>query len=275
MNDTKKTATQDSEAIAAKQKELDHKIATVDAYKKAMAVRTNFMNPDVWTQIRSMSKIFFESRALPKTIQNEPQLVMMLQAGYEMGMTPVESLHSLYMVNGTINVYGKAVTRRIREHGWRIEYKDESDESCTATVSRDDESYTETYTHKMAVDSGYTKSRSGDFKVGWLPGVNRRLKLRYGVLSLIIKSYIPEVLGSAQDISEVAEDVIIQGEEANNKDGEKQEKPDNRTPAETSTLAEKLEARRKKKSEEEKQAKKKPEKPEKKTKKADKKEKTT
>lgn len=182
------------------------KRASVEAYERAMQVSTTFMSPSIWTQIRSMAKVFHESRALPSTIDNEAKLVMVLQAGFEMGMTPVESLHSLYIVNGTINVYGKALTRRLREHGWRVTYKDESDTSCTARVVRGREAYEETYSYEMAEKSGYTKARSGEFKVGWLPGMNRKLKLRYGALSIIIKSYIPDVLGSANDIKEMAED---------------------------------------------------------------------
>ena len=43
------------------------------------------------------------------------------------------------------------------------------------------------------------------------------MKLRYGVLSKIIKTYIPEVLGSLGDITEVAEDYVIVEEETTNK----------------------------------------------------------
>lgn len=189
--------------------------ASVDTYKQAMAVQTTFMNPSVWTQIRAMGKVFFEGKALPSSIANEPQLVMVLQAGFEMGMAPVESLKSLYIVNGSVNVYGAATVRRLREHGWLVKYSDESDEQCTATVTLKDrktgailEEYTETFKYSDAEKSGYTKSSSG-LKVGWREGLNRKLKMRYGVLSLIIKSFIPEVLGSASDIAEVAMDAPI------------------------------------------------------------------
>lgn len=189
--------------------------ASVDTYKQAMQVSTTFMNPNVWTQIRAMSKVFFEGKALPSSIANEPQLVMVLQAGFEMGMAPVESLKSLYIVNGSINVYGAATVRRLRKHGWTVQYSNESDQECTATVTRKDgitgrmlASYTETFKYADAEKSGYTKA-AGNLKVGWKEGLNRKLKMRYGALSLIIKSYIPEVLGSASDIAELAMDAPI------------------------------------------------------------------
>jgi len=40
------------------------------------------------------------------------------------------------------------------------------------------------------------------------------MKLRYGVLSKIIKTYVPEVMGSAGDIAEIAEDYVIVEEPA-------------------------------------------------------------
>jgi hypothetical protein len=189
--------------------------ASIETYRKSMEVSTTFMNPNVWGQIRAMGKVFFEGKALPNSILNEPQLVMVLQAGFEMGMAPVESLKSLYIVGGTVNVYGPAVVRRLREHGWKVEYTDESDTGVTATVSNlnSGEKYTERYDYVMAEKSGYTKTNSGGEKIGWKAGINRKLKMRYGVLSLIIKSYIPEVLGSASDIAEVAMDAPQQAQE--------------------------------------------------------------
>lgn len=179
---------------------------TINLYEQAMQVQTNFLNPNVWQQIRAMGRVFFDSKAIPSSIVNEAQLVMVLQAGFEAGMTPIESISSLYIVNGNINIYGKAVTRRFRNHGWKIEYSDETDAGCTATVSKGDEAFQETYLYKDAEKSGYTVDRSGSLKVGWKEGINRKLKLRYGALSIILKSYLPDVLGNFADIKEIAED---------------------------------------------------------------------
>ena len=197
--------------------DVDAKKASVEAFNRAMQIETTYMSPNTWTQIRTMAKVFHEGKALPSCIQNEAQLVMVMQAGFEMGMKPVECLKSLYIVKGTINVYGPAVMRRLREHGWLITYKEDSDKSCTATISRGDETYTETLTFAEAEKSGYTKDGQGALKIGWKEGVNRKMKLRYGVLSIIIKSYVPEVLGSAVDIAEVAEDQQDYGNQVSEK----------------------------------------------------------
>lgn len=173
----------------------------------AESIKTNYMNPTVWGQIVGMSKTLFESHALPKHLINTAQVVMQLQAGFEMGMKPIESLQSLYMVNGAINVWGKAVPRRLREHGYNIKYTNESNEACTAIVTgAGREKYEETFKFQDAVDSGWTHDSNGHLKIGWREGANRKLKLRYSVLSLIIKSYIPHVLGAADEIQEIYED---------------------------------------------------------------------
>lgn len=179
--------------------------------------QTNFLDPNVYIQMKAMANDFVKSGAIPKGFTNAEQVLVGFQMGYEMGMKPMEALNSLYPVNGQLNIWGKATTRRLTEHGWQIAFTEESQESCTCTITKksgglisETRTYTETYKYADAEASGYTKDNYGKEKVGWKPGINRKLKLRYGVLSLIIKSYVPEVLGSAPDIVEVAEDFSVE-----------------------------------------------------------------
>jgi hypothetical protein len=177
--------------------------------KKARFLSTNYLNPAIWAQIKGMADTFFASKALPRHILNLPQAVMVLQAGFEVGLKPIESINSIYIVNGTLNFWGKAMIKRLREHKWTISYLEEDDTKCTAVVRRREEKYEETFLFSDAEASGWTKDRSGNLKVGWRKGQNRKLKMRYGVLSAIIKTYIPEVLGPANDIAEIAQDYEI------------------------------------------------------------------
>lgn len=173
-------------------------------------IKTDFFDPIVWGQMRGMAETFAMSGAFPTT-DNTAKIIVKLQAGREMGMTPIESVKSFYFVNGAINIFGAATMRRLREHGWTIEFK-ETPDSCTATIRKGKEKYSDTLTFKEAEDSGWTKSQSGYIKPGWVQGANRKLKLRYGVVSMLIKTYVPEVLGSAVDIAEIAMDATPVGE---------------------------------------------------------------
>ena len=179
--------------------------------QEARSTATDIFNPVVWQQMKGMATAFAASGALPRDM-NSSKLVLLIQAGYEMGMKPVESIKSFYFVNGILTIFGAATIRRLREHGWRIKYEESDADggSITATVTKrhsadDIEEYTDTFSYTDAELSGWTKGS----KPGWLPGANRKNKLRYGVISKIIKTYIPEVLGSVVDITEVAEDATI------------------------------------------------------------------
>lgn len=181
-----------------------------------------------FNQLIDMGTAMIKSGALPKS-DNAYTIAIKLLAGREMGMGPIEAIKSFYFVNGVLNIFGAAVTRRVREHGFIISYKDEPNK-CTATVSKGDETYVETFTFeeaqkskwtatfKKGPDGKYIKNADGKYteilKPGWYEGINRRTKLRYGALSMIIKTYIPEVMGSAVDITEIAEDTstVIDGE---------------------------------------------------------------
>lgn len=173
---------------------------------------SSYLDPRQWAHMKSMAIDFKRSNALP-TSDNEYTILMKLQAGVEMGMKPIESIKSFYFVNGSINIFGAATMRRLREHGWSINYKDELDK-CTITVKKENEEYSDSLTFKEAELSGWTKDKYGNLKPGWKQGINRKLKLRYGCASSLIKTYLPEVLGSATDIAEIAMDYNMDPVEA-------------------------------------------------------------
>ncbi len=171
----------------------------------AKYISTDYLNPAIWAQMKGMAATFFESKALPAQYKNMAQVLVGMQVGYEMGMKPMESLKSLYNVNGTFNLWGAATINRLRQFGYKHEFFNETPESVSVVVTKGDEKYEETLTF---VDAVAGISGWGD-RPGWKVGINRKKKLRYGVIALIINTYIPEVLGSAQGIQELAEDFQV------------------------------------------------------------------
>lgn len=184
-----------------------------------------YLSPERWNQMEKLAQSLVQSKAFPKSIQNAAQALVVMQAGMEMGLKPIESINGLSIINGVVSPWGKTTVRLIKNHGWKIEYKTlmERGGGIQATVSKDDEKYTDTLYFDQAEKSGWTHMNYNGKKVlkpGWYEGANREMKLRYGVISKIIKTYLPEVMGSAGDIAEIAEDYVIIEEEQPKPKGE-------------------------------------------------------
>lgn len=169
----------------------------------------SYFNPAIFEQQQRLVKVFIDSGALTKDM-NAAKLLMILQAGFEIGMKPVESLNSLYIVNGKVTIYGAAIGARFRKYGYIIDYED-TENACTVTVTHENGiEYQETLSFDEAEASGWTRNAyNGDIKAGWKSGANRRLKLRYGALNFLAKTKTPEVLGgSIEGITEISLDTI-------------------------------------------------------------------
>lgn len=172
--------------------------------------KTSVMDPIAYSQMKQIANDMVASKSLPQTFTNAAQVQMALMAGREMGMTTMESLNDLYFVGGKLQIYGKATPAALRRAGWRIREFKEDENQCTATVwnPQTNEEITDTFTYKDAELSGFTKDSRGNLKLGWKQGANRKRKLRYAVLSQIIHTYLPEVLGSVAGIGEYSDDYL-------------------------------------------------------------------
>lgn len=184
----------------------------------------SYYNAETWGNMKAMAEVLVRSGALPKDVRNAEQCMIKMQTGLEMGMPPMRAMQGLYIVNGQVNIWGKEIIWKLKEHGWDVEYDYEYDNetedllACTVTVTKRLEAntvgnlskpttrtYKQKFTLDMAHQSGYTKTRDGDYKVGWLPGANLELKLGYNALAMILKKYLPEVLGPVTGIAELAD----------------------------------------------------------------------
>lgn len=176
---------------------------------KIKTEKTGMMDPIAYEQMKAIARDMIASKSLPSTFTNVQQVQMALMAGREMGMTTMESLNDLYFVGGKLQIYGKATPAALRRAGWRIKFEDTED-ACTATITntKTGEEITDTFTLKDAELSGFIKDKYGNVKIGWQPGANRKRKLRYAVLSQIIHTYVPEVLGAVAGIGEYSEDYM-------------------------------------------------------------------
>lgn len=180
---------------------------------------TSIFDPIAYAQLKTLAADLIAGGATSPDAKTPEQLLVKLQAGYELGMTPVQAQNSLYIVNGKTNIWGAALIARLRLQGWAIRYLNESADECTIQVTKGSEVIEDTFQYQDAVDSGYTKSNDGKEKIGWKKGQNRKLKMRYGAAAQLVKTYLPEVLGGnnigVQEIDgEVIEGHIAEDSEA-------------------------------------------------------------
>lgn len=214
------------EAPVVKPKEEKAKSVLTEKDKRdlTLAVRkteTSVMNPVEYEQMRIIANDMYAAGALPESYENAQQVLMAIQLGKQMGFNAVESVQKGYYVNGRYQVWGSAMPLALRRHGWRFQFTDESNASVTVKlVHASGEEITDTYTFKDAVDSGFTIDRNGRLKFGWKEGANRKRKLRYGALSQVINTYLPEVLGGVADIAEYSEE-YLEGEVVNDETNQK------------------------------------------------------
>ena len=164
-----------------------------------------YFRPEIWNVIRQIAEVFIKSGALSADVANAAQLTMKLQAGYELGMQPIESMNSLYIVGGRVTMWGEAVLRRLRKFGYKVKYIESNDLICKVKVTAPDgEEFIDEATYADAEKSGWTKDRNGKIKFNYKCPKN---KLRYNAIRTLIKFNCPEVLGE-MELKESAEDYV-------------------------------------------------------------------
>lgn len=144
----------------------------------------------------TMSNLLYKSKCAPKCYQNPLQVMYAIQAGHEMGMQPVESLNTLYIVNGQVTLWGVGLAKRLRQFGYEIFFEDgENIDGCIAKIKKDGVEHE--YHAKMAEVQKMSKQA---YKFA------PRDKARWHALSRLVRFSAPEVLGSISYTGEEIED---------------------------------------------------------------------
>lgn len=142
-------------------------------------------DPKRLNQMVAFANEFFKAGCFGRDVQNAHQALVKLQAGYEMGLPPIEAMNSLYIVNGKITLWGTAQTKKLREHGWKITYNESKEDQVTVTIKKNDEEYSYTATGEQL-----RKMKGQAF--GFAP----KDKLRWHAISRLIRFYVPEVMSA-------------------------------------------------------------------------------
>ena len=196
--------TNDTQEIKNNSKEMEVIPPSEAYYRAAEAKSLEFMNPKRWQVMQAMAQTFINSGAVPESIKNAAQMIMVFQAGYEAGMQPLEALNAFYIVNGKITMYGDAVTAQVIKHGHTVEWGDCDDLKASVTITRGDtkKSMTGTFTMDRARQRGLLTTAKGNENIFWKKYPANMLK--YKALGEIVDFITPDALHGAP-IKEVIE----------------------------------------------------------------------
>lgn len=145
-----------------------------------------------------------KAQLLPQALRGKPADVLILMMyGQELGLSPVQSLQAIYVVNGKPQLAGQLWLAKVRAAGHRVKIE-HGDDRCTTTITRGDsgEVQTETFTLDDAKKAGLVS------KDTW-KGYPKRM-LMWRSVSDCASVACPEVaLGFG--VAEVAEDSATRG----------------------------------------------------------------
>jgi len=151
-------------------------------------VFSKFPTKEEWETMQIIAQTLRQGGVMPNSIDTVPKMVVALQAGKEIGLSPLESMNSLYFVNGKIAMYGEAVPNQVIRAGHTIKWGKCDEKQAEVTITRGDtkESMTTKLTMEQAEKRGYTKNSV------WQKFPENMLKWR--VLSMTAKFICPDAL---------------------------------------------------------------------------------
>lgn len=139
-----------------------------------------------------MAQILCKSAMLPPHLKTPENVVVTLQYGHELGLSPMVAINNIYMVNGKPTLSADimhAICRRSSEYGG-VKWIEISDKVAKCVVTRKTASYSEEtigfYTIDMAKDAGLLT------KDNWKKYPARMLKHR--ALSYALRDAFPDLI---------------------------------------------------------------------------------
>ncbi len=94
-----------------------------------------------------------QSSILPNDLRGKAgNVLVILMYGQELGLSPMQAIQGIYVVNGRPQMSGQLWLAKVREAGHAVKVSDHSERSCTVTITRGDtgEVHSETFTWQDA-----------------------------------------------------------------------------------------------------------------------------
>jgi len=153
---------------------------------------------------------YFDSGALPKWIDNMPKAVMVLQAWYDLGLSPTQAINWLYMINWKISVYWETAILLMKQAGYKIKTLESTSKIARVHISKDGEEQEFEFTIEEAAHAGLTTGGM------WIWRKYPRQMLLYKAFAFARKFFAPDCLWwylIKEELDwEIKEDITIEDE---------------------------------------------------------------
>lgn len=175
-------------------------------------VFSNFPSQAEWNTMQLVAQTLKQGGVLPKGIDTVQKMMVVLQAGREIGLQPIEALNSLYFVNGKVSMYGEAVPMQIMRAGHEIVWGKCDKNEATVTIIRGDNGnqMKQTFTMAEAQERGYTSNQ--------LYKKFPENMLKWRVLGMVSKFIAPDALRGIGIKEDMEIEVIEDGSKFENKE---------------------------------------------------------
>lgn len=198
--------------------ETDHEHTPANERREMVPVSqifSNFPTQAEWNTINTIATVLKQGGVIPKGIDTIQKMVVILQAGREIGLAPIESLNSLYFVNGKIAMYGEAVPNQIIRAGHRIIWGkcDATQAEVTIVRGDDGQKMTTRFTMEEAEKRGYTSN-----------AIYKKFPenmLKWRALSMTAKFIAPDALRGIGIKEDMEVEVLEEGTFKNETDGKR------------------------------------------------------
>jgi len=192
----------------------------------AVTVRDEVLVPS-WQLMREQADVLHKSGFFPKSIKSTEAALAIMLAGRELGIGPMESLRSVYIVDGQTTISSGLMAAMIWDAGHAYNIDESTDTACQITFTRSNgQTYTHRFTHEDAVKAGLTRKDNWQkYEKAML--FNRCMSAggRVFMPDVFRKMYTPEEMGAPVTVSESG-DVVIDVEATEIKDEPKGDEPE-------------------------------------------------
>jgi len=180
--------------------------------KYEVTVRDPILVP-TWVLMKEQAAVLHKSGFFPKSIKSPEAALAIMLAGRELGIGPMESLRSVYIVDGQTTISSGLMAAMIWDAGHAYNIDESTNKACQITFTR---SNGQTYTHRFTIEDAEKAGLAGRTNWQKYPKAmlfNRCMSAggRAFMPDVFRKMYTPEELGAPVTVSETG-DVVIDAE---------------------------------------------------------------